>query len=487
MNQHRLKLLLLLLMSTVLFIVACKKADNPLDHGPKGPQARVKINMQGISATPKNNSQLRASTKTSGRSSHIQSRQLSLGNMQLTATLQNLNQFAEKKALRASAKRAADESPTPTPPQALANGTMYWVHIYEGPVNGSPLASHSFIQGQSEPTTFDLAIGTYTVVTTAYAHAEAAVGSPDRDPLAAVQTFTVQAETDNVLNIVLQHQLTAITVIFDATIAGNISSINHGTISPNSDYTFNEQTGAINFGSQQAAKTFNFANQSGSIWTSPSTLIATEQTLDGRITLNGVTINGKTGDAVSHGWTFQPGVKYALKISVRPPDVVVLPDLPIYSASGNLIGNSKNNRTLTDHQYELGSVYNGNGSQSYCEEALGTGWVTPSSAIFTEIMSKGYVRGTYAGQSGWFFGTAILEKTIIAPENYLFLPDNISIIEPHSSQTHILPEGSVGAYWTGDNVQGSNKPALILYTDKIQIAGIQQTNTVGIRCVKELD
>src|SRR5690606_6452049 len=148
---------------------------------------------------------------------------------------------------------------------------------------------------------FTAPVGNYTYI--AY--------SEDGGLLWTSDALTV-SEGQNTLDLVLKHKLTEVTVIFNSGSIGDITAIGGGTINPDYGYTdFDVTTGEVTYGATANDKAITFPDQAASnSWTSDPVIIAVEDTDNGTVVLDPVTINGITGDVSSSGWSLEAGVQY---------------------------------------------------------------------------------------------------------------------------------------------------------------------------------
>ncbi|PRD54073.1 fimbrillin family protein [Sphingobacterium gobiense] len=315
MKHNYIKTLLALLMIVTVLISSCQKDNGTVDLA--AGQATITINMKGIGASPDNsNPGLRASVGT-GKSitTPAVQRQIAKFNEQynVTATLREVSP-ATAPVLRASANRAETTATGTGEILALGAGTAYTVRVYDG---ATLVDEKTFIQGEGNAEKFTLAGGkTYRFQAFAYGNASAEEGSADKDPLWWEKEIAITAGS-NTVDIVLEHKLTEVTVVFNAGTGREITAINTGTLAPNHNYTFNKETGEVTFGSTTTAAAINFTNQSaGQTWTSDPVMIAVEDTNNGTVELSDVTINGIDGAISSDGWVLKAGVQYILELNL---------------------------------------------------------------------------------------------------------------------------------------------------------------------------
>lgn len=311
MKYNNIKTFLALFMAVTVFASSCQK-DNGIDGVNTG-EATVTIDMKGVGKATGNNAKagLRASASSSKSvATPAVQRQVVKFNDQfnVTATLREVTPAAP--ALRASAKRADVTATGEGDVLPLADGTAYTVVVYK---DGNEVTTETFTQGEGEHK-FNIEAGNYTYV--AYAYGDAGATGADRDPLWVSGSFSVE-DGANTLAIVLEHKLTEVTVVFNAGSGREITAINAGTLAPNHDYTFNEETGVVTFDAATTAASISFAGQTaGQTWTSAPAMIAVENTTNGVVELTGVTINGIQGAISSDGWALRAGVQYTLELNL---------------------------------------------------------------------------------------------------------------------------------------------------------------------------
>ena len=314
MKHYTIKTLSTFFIAFTVFFSSCQKEDSvdTVDGG----QARVTITMKGVGTSNGNKSNvgLRSSAGTSNKTSTpaIQRQVVQFNELyQVTATLREVN-VGGKMALRASSGRSEGTGIVEGEILPLKAGTPYTIKAFK---NGTEVKSQEFIQGDANPT-FDLNGGSYTFVVYAYGNNEAT--GADKDPMWWTTDQTIIAGQSNNLNIVLEHKLSEVTVVFNAGARRSISAIgNSSTITPNHNFTFHEETGAVEFSTETNAAKIHFANQAaGQIWTSDPTMVAVEDTDNGVITLKDVVINDITGQVSIGGWKLQAGVQYILDFNL---------------------------------------------------------------------------------------------------------------------------------------------------------------------------
>ena len=486
---------ILLALSIVgIFISSCQK-DNNLPSTAHG-EGTVSIKLNGIASGSAKGKAAKATAALGHQASSpaVQQQNINIGGYNLSATLREVGTLQAPKALRASAKAAAQLGENPGDIEAFTGD--YHINVFpQGEISEEQLI-HSFELSQNddnEAASFNLAAGDYTFVVTAYGNPNGA--GADRDPLSVSEDVHIAADAENVIALTLFHELTKVTVQFDARVAGIIEDIAGARINPDEDYGFNEKTAALAFNGlrNEAGKSFSFVKEEQAndyIWTSEPVMIATPGTNNGTIYLDGVKINGKIASTLKGGWNLQPGVQYELEIGIPVPENAILipggEKLDFFPANANLVGTTP--VQLESGQHPKGSVYDGNGSQGYCAGALGDGWVMPDSTQYKELIALGTVRGSYEGQTGWFFGTNDLSAAEANPNSYMFLPDNDFVRSTSGKNSvHIPATGVAGVYWADEDTQGTAKDALILPSDPNatpSIIKIHQNNEIGIRCVR---
>lgn len=309
MKQFNIKTLLGLSMVFMALISSCQK-DSATDNI-EGSKASIVVKMNGIGPEDDSKPVARAATGAKATAENTTQRiVVPFGeDLVVRATLTEVA-ATETTALRASAKSAATTS-TGVGNIIAFNGN-YTIRVYK---QGSTTLEQTIncIGGASNK--FELEPGNYKFVVSAYGNPDAT--GADKDPLWQEITQTVTAG-NNVLDIILKHKLTEVTVKFDAGNGRTINAITNSTVKPNFNYTFDEVTGVVSFGSETAAKAFSFPTQAaGQIWTSSPVMIAVDNSNgSGEVKLNNVTINNKPGNVSLTGLTLRKGVQYLLELNL---------------------------------------------------------------------------------------------------------------------------------------------------------------------------
>lgn len=288
-------------MAVAVFATSCQK-DNGADDLGTG-EATVTVNMKGIALN--SGKSLRASASGKSIAAPAVQRQVISFNEQynVTATLREVTPATP--ALRASSKRA----------EVIDSGVgailpftgEYTIVVKDG--SGEEVAT-ALGSGQLN---FTAPVGNYTYI--AY--------SEDGGLLWTSDALTV-SEGQNTLDLVLKHKLTEVTVIFNSGSIGDITAIGGGTINPDYGYTdFDVTTGEVTYGATANDKAITFPAQAASnSWTSSPVVIAVEDTDNGTVVLDPVTINGITGNVASSGWSLEAGVQYVLELNLGTKEVI---------------------------------------------------------------------------------------------------------------------------------------------------------------------
>lgn len=292
MKTKRIMELATLCLSFAFFAISCQQDDNLSETTDN--KATVSIQMKGI-GTRMDNVEMRSIAAPK-----VQYAKAMFGGEEVVATLTEVGGTMSR----------AEGAITPLPA-----GTEYTVMAYAG---DELKASHTFTQGNADEFNFDLTPGTYTFK--AYAYGNQTASAANKDPLWYEKEVEVTAGA-NSLDILLAHKLTEVTVVFNAGANRTIQSINkdgvQSTITPNFDYTFNEENGEVIFNEETAPANILFANQeAGSAWTSNPVMMAVENTENGKVELKGVEIDGVVGEVALDGWKLRAGVQYELTINL---------------------------------------------------------------------------------------------------------------------------------------------------------------------------
>ncbi len=309
MKQFNIKTLFTALVATVLFVSSCQK-DNGTDTQTGG-KAAIAVNMNGIGLEDGAKILARAAAGVSATSTAaVQQVTVPFGeDLVVRATLTEVKSSTSS-ALRASANKAATTS-TGTGAIQSFNGN-FTIRVYK---QGSTSLETTINCTGGANNKFELEPGAYKFVVSAYGN-ETATGA-DKDPLWQEINQTVTAGT-NALDILLKHKLTEVTVKFDAGSGRTINAINNSSVKPNYNYTFDEVTGAVTFGTELAAKGFTFPTQAeAQTWTSSPVMIAVDNSNGaGEVKLADVTINKIKGNVALSGLTLRQGVQYILELNL---------------------------------------------------------------------------------------------------------------------------------------------------------------------------
>ncbi|MGB3063231.1 hypothetical protein [Sphingobacterium thalpophilum] len=311
-------------LSLALLISSCSK-DNSQPIVDAGTTVRLNIGQSYAKADP-------AKLGSTGRKyvAKAQTVEIPFDNQYtLVATL------TEENAAPASGLRAANRAATVSSANeqvALKEGTTYYVAIFDAA--GFYKETKSFTQG-SGAQDFAIEKGKYTFVIYASGTNKALPGIQDGATLASVNFADLVADQDfmldqveyevkegqNVLNADLEHLFTQVSLKFDASAIGTVSSIAGASIEPSSaavDVALANSTLSFKGGVNPVA--FNLKNTSGLVINSDSTFITTAATADGIVKLKGVSIGGSAAKDVSRGgWNLKPGVKYILEFNLKAP------------------------------------------------------------------------------------------------------------------------------------------------------------------------
>lgn len=291
MKTKKITELVMLCISFAFFATSCQQDNNLSEVTGK---ATVSVHMKGIGACSDN-----VETR-SVSASKVQYRRATFQGEAVVATLVEVGGTVSR----------AEGTITPLPA-----GTEYTVKVYS---DGEQQAVHTFTQGHDEDYEFELTPGTYTFK--AYAYGQKEAPGADKDPLWWEKEVMVDAG-GNSLDILLVHKLTEVKVVFNAGASRTIQAINkdgaQSVITPNFDYTFNEESGEVTFNKETAPANIMFPTQeAGNIWTSAPVMIAVENTENGKVELKGVVIDDVSGEVVLDGWVLKAGVQYELTINL---------------------------------------------------------------------------------------------------------------------------------------------------------------------------
>ncbi|WP_343320987.1 FimB/Mfa2 family fimbrial subunit [Sphingobacterium multivorum] len=329
MNRFTMNFGITSILALALFVSACNKDNNVAIS--EETTVRLNIGQAYAKADP-------VKTAAVGRNyaSAVQTVEIPFDNQYtLVATL--TAETAASSSLKAS-NRAATVS-TGSEQDPLKQGTIYYVAIFDAA--GNYKETKSFTQGNAAPE-FKIDQGKYTFVVYASGTNKTlpsiAVGATlasvnfegltaDKDFMLDQVPFEVKAG-QNVLNADLEHLFSQVTMKFDASALGTVTSISGATIAPsNASVDVALASGALTFNGAANPVAFNLKNTSGAIINSDSTFITTAATANGTIVLSGVSIGGSAAKNLSKGgWNIKPGVKYQLDITLKKPIEVNIGD-----------------------------------------------------------------------------------------------------------------------------------------------------------------
>jgi len=330
MNKFTIKFGFASILACALFISSCSKENNNMII-PDGPTVRLNIGEAFEAAGP-----VKAASVGRTYASATQTVEIPFDNQYtLVATLTAETSTAQ--GLKASS-RAATVS-TGTDQKALKQGTVYYVAIFD--TAGDYKETKTFTQGNSAQ---DFAIdkGKYTFVIYASGTNKTLPSIAAGAKLSTVNFAGLTADKDfmldqvdfevkdgqNLLNADLAHLFTQVTLKFDASQLGSVSSIAGATIAPsNAAVDVALTSGALTFTGAANPVAFNLKNTTGKVINSDSTFITTAATANGTIVLSGVSIAGSAAKNLTKaGWNLKPGVKYQLDITLKKPIEVNIGD-----------------------------------------------------------------------------------------------------------------------------------------------------------------
>lgn len=475
MKHNYIKTLVACFMAVAVFATSCQK-DNGADDLGTG-EATVTVNMKGIALN--SGKSLRASASGKSIAAPAVQRQVISFNEQynVTATLREVTPATP--ALRASSKRA----------EVIDSGVgailpftgEYTIVVKDG--SGEEVAT-ALGSGQLN---FTAPVGNYTYI--AY--------SEDGGLLWTSDALTV-SEGQNTLDLVLKHKLTEVTVIFNSGSIGDITAIGGGTINPDYGYTdFDVTTGEVTYGATANDKAITFPAQAASnSWTSNPVVIAVEDTDNGTVVLDPVTINGITGNVASSGWSLEAGVQYVLELNLGVKEEEGFEIGGVLWAPGNLTYNEDTDEYgFTPDQNASGNYFAWNNlrpffmvgnsagnSAPYLEERdpcalvapLGT-WITPTEQQFQSLIDLGYAYG----DNGVYLGTSEVPTPAEAP-NHLFLP--LSGIYQGGTTLHHEGEGS--AHYQTQTV-GRSFYSVPAWDYTVITGNYYNSQAMSVRCVKK--
>ncbi len=367
MNKFTIKFGLASILASALFISSCSK-DNNAAVIPEGTTVRLNI---GQAYAP-NNGVAKAASVGRSYASTTQTVEIPFNN-EYTIVASLTAEEAVAPSLKAS-NRAATTS-TGSEQHKLNQGTIYYVAIFDAA--GDYKETKSFTQGNGAQN-FAIEKGKYTFVIYASGSnktlpsiaAGAKLSAVNFEGLTADQDFMVDQvpfevkDGQNILNADLAHLFTQVTLKFDASAIGAVSSIAGATIEPsNAAADVNLANGTLTYKGNVSPVAFNLKNTTGTVINSDSTFITTAATTSGKISLQGVSIGGSTAKPIaSSNWSLKPGVKYILEFKLKKPT-----DVNIGGSTwglGNLVYNS------TTGKYGFAEANNAAGDYFFADYVL---------------------------------------------------------------------------------------------------------------------
>lgn len=420
---------------------------------------------------------------------------------------------------------------TNTEKQILKEGTKYQVAIFDA--DGNYKLTKSFTK-TNDNQDFVIDNGKYIFVVYASGTNKTLPSIPQGAKLSTLNFENLTADTDfmldqipveikdgrNELNIDLKHLFTQVSLKFDASEIGEISSIGGVNINPSVasvDVALSE--GKITFKGNTAAVPMPLKNTNGKIILSEPTFITTAATSSGTIVLSNVSIGGSAPrNLTKGGWKLIPGVKYELDITLKgQPNNKSVKIAGAEWASGNL--------TYKDGIYsfvkrsdEIGAYWFAGYSKPRIQDANNLApsvevngikgdpcalvkphseWRLPTfdEAYSLMLQTNGtkrpertppnryadYYLGNSGGNSGVFFG--IGSNPVELKENYLFLPFGGSYINDEN-----LNELGLNAYYLLANanlLRFKYSQSLPSFASDYSLGSSLESNrAVQIRCVK---
>lgn len=500
------KTLLSLMMAITIFIFSCQK-DNTTTELSTG-NAIVNVKMSGIGSVDGSKSVKASIGGSSAATAAVQRVTVPYGeDLVIRATLTEVK-ASQRTALRASAAKAATTS-TDAGEIVAFNGD-YTIRAYKKTDANNETLVQTVNCGNGKSNQFELEPGNYKFVVSAYGNPVAT--GEDKDPLSQVIEQTVSAG-NNTLDVILKHKLTEVTVKFDAGSGRTINAISNSTVKPNYNYTFDEATGNVTFGTELAAKGFTFPTQApAQIWTSSPVMIAVDNSNGaGEVKLANVTINNKPGNVSLPGLTLRKGFQYVLemdlgaKVGFEIGGEIWSPGNLEYDPSTGEYGFGKVN-TIGDYwyanylkpkvlPYTNNPVANNpagiNGSAGDpCSLVAPAGfWRLPTTEDVASLLNAKKYIGRHDGASGamgMFFGTDVAPGT--EADKYAFFPFNgyytswSDVSENEAKGAYLLRniDGVFKRLWLSGNAGSSSTGgASATVQDDNQATWAQQ-----IRCVK---
>ncbi|OOG15759.1 hypothetical protein BWD42_24070 [Sphingobacterium sp. CZ-UAM] len=500
MNKFTIKFGFASMLACALLISSCSK-DNNSAIVPEGTTVRLNIGQAFAKTGP-----FKAASAGRSYASATQTVEIPFDN-QYTLVASLTAQEAATPGLKASSRAATVA--TGSEQQALKPGTVYYVAIFDAA--GDYKETKSFTQGN---TAQDFAIekGKYTFVIYASGSNKTLPSIAPGTKLSAVNFEGLTADQDfmldqvpfdvkegqNVLNADLEHLFTQVTLKFDASAVGTVSSIAGATIEPsNAAVDVNLNTSALTFKGTVNPVAFKLKNTTGGVINSDSTFIATAATANGLVGLKGLSIGGSAAKDISKGgWNLKPGVKYVLEFKLKAP----LGGLNVGGhiwAPGNLVYNNGKYSFAAANQLGSDWYYNwltpaGVGAVPSYKEMLdysvdrdpckmvSAEWRTPTKEDYNSLLATSGAatdwQYKYNGTEGVFYGSNNLQAMSADPTKYLFFPSITGGTSPYWTSSNIADNADKS---TASSLQfgGYNKPNNVSGVDN-------KSNAFQIRCVR---
>ena len=512
------------MIAMTIFIFSCQKDNNTTELSTG--DAVINVKMSGIG--PEEGSKLAKASIGGGSAAAVQQVTVPFGeDLVIRATLTEVK-ASQATALRASAVKAAT---TTTGAGAIVafNGD-YTIRAYKKIDASNETLVQTVSCGNGKSNQFKLAPGNYKFVVSAYGNPTAGIAE-DKDPLSQVIEQTVTAG-NNTLDVILKHKLTEVTVKFDAGSGRTINAISNSTVKPNYSYTFNEETGAVTFGTVPTTKSLTFptAQTSQQIWISNPVMIAVDNSVgQGEVKLANVTINNKPGNVSLTGLTLKKGVQYVLELNLGAKQVIeiggsnwALGNLT-YDTSTGKYGFAEANKGIGNYffpNYVIPKVVPGPGTPNAweyqtptrarngaagdpCALIDGNAWRLPTEVEISTLIQRTNVGGadanpqrtdavarfvdTYdssaAGKMGMFFG--IYNHPGSNSGQYLFMLfggeyNYNNSIGGENNKAYYLISATNGGFKKFE--MGGTKGS---YGSDCTISGITEGTAVQVRCVKK--
>lgn len=500
MNKFTIKFGLASILACVLFISSCSEDSNNA-LVPEGTIVRLNIGQAYAKNTP-------AKAASVGRTyaSATQTVEIPFDN-QYTLVASLIAEETVAPGLKASSRAATASTGSEQHP--LKPGTKYYVAIFDAA--GEYKETKSFTQGNGSPD-FAIEKGKYTFVIYASGSGKAlpsiAVGAKlntvNFEGLTADQDFMLDQvpfevkDGQNILNADLEHLFTQVTLKFDASAVGAVTSIAAATIEPSST-TVNVKLadGTRTYSGTTGIVPFTLTNTTGTVINSDSTFITTAAITTGKISLSGVSIAGSPAKSISSGnWNLKPGVKYVLEFKLKAP----LGGLNVGGhiwAPGNLVYNNGKYSFAAANQLGSNWYYNwltpaGVGTVPDYKQMLdysvdrdpckmvSAEWRTPTREDYASLLAAAGAatdwQYNYNGTEGVFYGSSNLQAMSADPTKYVFFPSITGGTSPYWTSTNIADKADKS---TAASLQfgGYNKPNSVSGVDN-------KSNAFQIRCVR---